>query len=49
MLLAAGLGTFMVLDNRKRNREQGVQIGAQDVATKVLQDGPNSLNFRWFL
>lgn len=49
MLLAGSLGTYMVFDNSRRNRVQGVNIDARDVATKVLKDGPASPNFRWFL
>ncbi|RPA98165.1 MFS general substrate transporter [Choiromyces venosus 120613-1] len=49
MLLAGSLGIYMVFDNRKRNRVQGVDIDARDVATKVLKDGSASPNFRWFL
>jgi len=49
MLLAGSLGTYMVFDNSRRNRAQGVHIDARDVATKLLKDGPASPNFRWFL
>ncbi|PWW79448.1 MFS general substrate transporter [Tuber magnatum] len=49
ILLAGSLGTYMVFDNSRRNRVQGVAIDAQDVATKMLMDGPASPNFRWFL
>jgi len=49
MLLAGSLGTYMAFDNSRRNRVQGVDIDARDVATKVLKDGPASPNFRWFL
>ncbi|KAF2837727.1 MFS general substrate transporter [Patellaria atrata CBS 101060] len=40
------LGTFMVLDNARRNREQGVKLTAKDVPTERLRDGPASPDFR---
>ncbi|KAF6810606.1 MFS transporter [Colletotrichum musicola] len=46
---ALGLGAFMVLDNRRRNRAQGVELTASDVPTSRLGDGPRSPDFRWFL
>jgi len=49
LCLAAGLGTYMTLDNRKRDKIQGVNIDARDVATKMLKDGPGSKDFRWIL
>ncbi|CAZ85307.1 unnamed protein product [Tuber melanosporum] len=48
-LLAGSLGTYMAFDNSRRNRVQGMDIDARDVATKALKDGPASPNFRWFL
>ncbi|KAH8148409.1 uncharacterized protein LAJ45_07511 [Morchella importuna] len=49
VILSAGLGTFMICDNRRRDREQGVRIDARDVPTKVLAKGPGAAEFRWFL
>lgn len=43
------LGTYMVLDNARRNRRQGVNLTARDVSTEKLRDGPKSPDFRWFL
>ncbi|KZM23610.1 transmembrane transport [Ascochyta rabiei] len=43
------LGTYMVLDNVRRNRKQGVSLSARDVSTQKLRDGPKSADFRWFL
>ncbi|KAJ4359224.1 hypothetical protein N0V95_002391 [Ascochyta clinopodiicola] len=43
------LGTYMVLDNARRNRKQGVNLSARDVSTELLRDGPKSADFRWFL
>ncbi|KAH8664609.1 putative MFS transporter [Xylariales sp. PMI_506] len=48
--LAAGLlGLYMVLDNKRRNRRQGVNLTARDVPTLKLRDGPKADEFRWFL
>ncbi|KAL4894463.1 major facilitator superfamily domain-containing protein [Aspergillus ambiguus] len=48
-VLAGSLGTFMWLDNKRRNRRAGISIKAQDVPTERLRDGPASPDFRWFL
>lgn len=48
-LFALLLGTFMVLDNKRRNNRQGVDMTARDVSTAKLRDGPSSPEFRWFL
>ena len=47
--IALLMGTFMIFDNRRRNRAQGVQLAARDVSTEKLREGPNSPDFRWFL
>lgn len=43
------LGCYMIFDNGRRNRKQGVQLSARDVSTEKLRDGPKSADFRWFL
>ncbi|KAK2027032.1 major facilitator superfamily transporter [Colletotrichum zoysiae] len=48
-LCALALGFYMVWDNRRRNRAQGVDLNASQVPTSKLGDGPKSPNFRWFL
>ncbi|KAI1109336.1 MFS transporter [Nemania sp. NC0429] len=48
-IVAACLGLYMTLDNRRRNRRQGVQLSARDVPTSRLRDGPKVDDFRWFL
>ena len=48
-LIALCLGTFMVLDNGKRNRSEGRNMRARDVPTERLREGPASAEFRWFL
>ncbi|KAL0636895.1 hypothetical protein Q9L58_004117 [Maublancomyces gigas] len=49
LIIASSLGTFMVYDNKRRDREQGVKVNARDVSTKLLRDGPTSPDFRWLL
>ncbi|KAG7865680.1 hypothetical protein KL918_004159 [Ogataea parapolymorpha] len=39
--------TFMVLDNRRRNRAQGVSWTYRDVPTYLLAEGPSNPNYRW--
>ncbi|KAI1181677.1 major facilitator superfamily domain-containing protein [Nemania serpens] len=48
-IVAACLGLYMTLDNRRRNRRQGVKLSARDVPTSQLRDGPKVEDFRWFL
>lgn len=48
-LCALLLGTFMVIDNARRNKKQGVNLSARDVSTEKLRDGPKNPEFRWFL
>lgn len=43
------LGTYMVIDNARRNKRQGTNISARDVSTEKLRDGPKNPDFRWFL
>lgn len=48
-LITAGLGAYMMLDNRRRDRKAGVKIDPRDVLTQRLRDGPSVEEFRWFL
>ena len=48
-LLTLALGTWMVYDNKRRDRKQGRKVRARDVSTELLRDGPKSEEFRWFL
>ncbi|KAJ5578692.1 transporter [Penicillium hispanicum] len=48
IVLTVCLGLWMIWDNKKRDRIQGVHINAKDVPTDHLQDGPASHDFRWF-
>ena len=48
-VLALLLGSFMVVDNARRNKKQGIKLTARDVPTERLRDGPTNPEFRWFL
>ncbi|OJI84564.1 hypothetical protein ASPTUDRAFT_190917 [Aspergillus tubingensis CBS 134.48] len=48
-ILAALLGVYMLVDNHRRDRKEGVRMRAQDVPTERLRDGPGAVGFRWFL
>lgn len=37
----------MMVDNRRRDRRQGVSLKAQDIPTERLREGPASVDFRW--
>jgi hypothetical protein len=43
------LGAWMIADNKKRDRVQGVKLKAQDISTEKLRDGPTVADYRWFL
>ncbi|CAG7851541.1 Uncharacterized transporter C1039.04 [Serendipita indica DSM 11827] len=49
MVLAFTLGTWMRIDNARRDKRQGVRLQAQDVSTAILHEGPANPSFRWFL
>lgn len=48
-LIAGCLGTFMMFDNHRRNRRDGVKTTAADIPTQRLREGPDVPEFRWFL
>ncbi|CCE83117.1 Piso0_003689 [Millerozyma farinosa CBS 7064] len=43
----ASITTFMVYDNNRRNKKQGVNLTFQDVPTCALSEGPNNPSYRW--
>ncbi|KAJ5456573.1 hypothetical protein N7530_011847 [Penicillium desertorum] len=47
--LTASLALYMWLDNKRRDRNDGVTIRARDIPTERMRDGPASAQFRWFL
>lgn len=48
IVVALGLRTQMAMQNKRRNKEQGVNWTSEDVATAEASD-PKSPNFRFFL
>ncbi|KAL6870355.1 major facilitator superfamily domain-containing protein [Trichoderma novae-zelandiae] len=48
-LITLCMGSFMIWDNRRRDRRSGVKIDPRDIPTSRLRDGPSSPEFRWFL
>ncbi|KAF8960992.1 MFS general substrate transporter [Flammula alnicola] len=47
LLLVASTGIYMRIENRRRNKVQGLDITAADVDTEALADGPRSPSFRY--
>lgn len=48
LVLTLLLGLWMIIDNKRRNARQGVNLTAKDVPTERLRDGPDAPDFRWF-
>lgn len=48
MILTLILGAWMIIDNKRRDRQQGVRLSVGDVPTERLRDGPATPEFRWF-
>jgi hypothetical protein len=50
IVLTLGLGAFMIFDNKRRDRKQGlgVRMRGPDVSTALMRDGPKSPDFRWY-
>jgi len=48
-LTTACLGLWMMWDNKRRDKKQGIKVKARDVPTSLLRDGPASDDFRWYL
>lgn len=47
-ILSFSLGTWQKMENKKRNKEQGIQIKAADVDTSELKDGLNDPRWRYY-
>lgn len=43
------LGTWMIVDNKRRDARQGKKVKARDIPTELLAEGPSSPDYRWFL
>jgi hypothetical protein len=48
LIVVLGVRTWMILDNKRRNRAQGVNWQSKDVPTEALAEGPESASFRHF-
>lgn len=48
LVLVVSFRFYMTADNRRRNREQGVNLQSKDVPTEALSDGPKNPLFRHF-
>ncbi|KAK9369479.1 major facilitator superfamily domain-containing protein [Lipomyces kononenkoae] len=49
LVLTVCLGLWMIADNKRRNRKDGVNLKVQDVSTEILSEGPAHPSYRWFL
>ncbi|KAJ5901581.1 hypothetical protein N7495_002109 [Penicillium taxi] len=49
IILTLALGFWMMWDNKRRDRDEGLHVKAKDIPTEDLQDGPASDRFRWFV
>ena len=47
IVLVATITTFMVMDNRRRDKAQGVTLTYRDVPTSELLEGPSNPSYRW--
>jgi hypothetical protein len=43
------LGLWMMYDNKKRDRAEGIKAKARDIPTHLLASGPESPSYRWYL
>jgi len=49
LVLTLLYGSYMIVDNKRRDRKQGVKVNPTQIPTEKLRDGPDSLDFRWLL
>lgn len=47
-VLTLVLGAYMMFDNKRRDKRQGVKLNVRDIPTEQLRDGPAVPQFRWF-
>ena len=48
LVLTLILGAWMVIDNKRRDLQQGVKLNVRDIPTERLREGPAVPEFRWF-
>lgn len=49
VVLTSVLALYMIYDNRRRNKAQGVNWTFRDVSTATMGDGPANPHYRWML
>ena len=49
LVLTLLYGSYMIVDNKRRDRKQGVKVNPTQIPTEKLRDGPDSPDFRWLL
>ena len=47
VIVVVSITSFMVYDNKKRDRKQGIKLTYADVPTSDLREGPANPSFRW--
>ena len=47
IVMVLSILTFMVFDNKRRNKLQNVNLSYKDISTSELGEGPGNPNFRW--
>ncbi|ABN65615.2 Transporter of Nicotinic Acid [Scheffersomyces stipitis CBS 6054] len=47
IVMVLSISTFMVFDNKRRNKLQNVNLSYKDISTSELGEGPGNPNFRW--
>lgn len=47
IVIVLSIVSFMIFDNRRRNKAQGVELTFKDVPTSDLAEGPSNPSFRW--
>ncbi|KKY28556.1 putative mfs transporter [Phaeomoniella chlamydospora] len=47
--LTLALGAWMIVDNKRRDKKEGVVLRARDIPTERLREGPDGEVYRWFL
>ncbi|CAN6618529.1 high-affinity nicotinic acid transporter [Trichomonascus vanleenenianus] len=49
ILLTGAVALYMVVDNKRRNKQQGVSWTYKDISTEIMGEGPKHPSFRWML
>ena len=46
-LLTLLLGSWMIINNKRRNANAGYKARAKDIPSELLRDGPTAPEYRW--